>query len=245
MSRYVKVQGQHFTPWTGVFKELLDFRTVVGNIIHMRNCRRMTFFYLTEGCWFPFKSWQKQMMRKSTLIEITHKYPLHMTAVPILNPTQPLYNGIISLEGFPGSAQIGKVKLIPTTIPHTDYGQKLYHELFNKLQRWERWSYERGVYRTKYFQLLCVHQAPYIPWQNQLAEHPESSASQQILCSSSLENLIKVWSTPVLGLGAIFNSIRVYHFQSDTDSLEACTVLWLDGIPPCFLSWVTTSTAAA
>lgn len=47
-----------------------------------------------------------------------------MTAVPILNPTQPLYNGIISLEGFPGSAQIGKVKLIPTTIPHADYGQK-------------------------------------------------------------------------------------------------------------------------
>lgn len=124
MSRHVKVQGQHFTPWTGVFKELLDFRTVVGNIIHMRNCRRMTFFYLTEGCWFPFKSWQKQMMRKSTLIEITHKHPLHMTAVSIPNPTQPLYNGIISLEGFPGSAQIGKVKLIPTTIPHADYGQK-------------------------------------------------------------------------------------------------------------------------
>lgn len=74
------------------------------------------------------------MMRKSTLIKITQKHPLHMTAVPVLNPAQPLYNGIISLEGFPCSAQIGELKLIPTMLysSHADYRQKLYHDLFNK-----------------------------------------------------------------------------------------------------------------
>ena len=77
---------------------------------------------------------QKQMMRKSTLIKITLKHLLHLTAVPMLNPAQPLYNGIRSLEGFPRSAQTGELKLIPTMLysSHADYGQKLYRDLFNK-----------------------------------------------------------------------------------------------------------------
>lgn len=108
---------------------------------------------------------------------------------------------------------------------HADYGQKLYHDLFNKQTAEVRKIIMSSPEHTsmvftelKYFQLLCMHQAPYIPWLNQLARHPESSASQQILHSSTLENLTKVWGTAGLGLHALFNTIRVSHFRSVTDS---------------------------
>lgn len=40
-----------------------------------------------------------------------------------------------------------------------------------------------------------MHQAPDILWLNQLAGHPQSSVSQQILHSLSLENVSEVWGS--------------------------------------------------
>lgn len=91
----LKVQGQHLVWYfcssqAGISSEIVDLTAAVRS---WNICRLELHFLL-----FPFNSWQKKMpIADDEKIHSDQNYtknPLHMTAVPILYPTQPLYNGI-------------------------------------------------------------------------------------------------------------------------------------------------------